>query len=282
MSDKVSVVTGALGGMGMEIATELARRGDAVVLLARDPVRGAAAVEAVRAATGNPKVELVLADFASLASVRRAAASIAARHAKVHAIVHNAAVYSATRKTTEDGHELMVGVNHLAPFLFTMLLVPQLEAAKGARVVFNSGDWKNPIAKDDLMSEKRFKALDTFGMSKSANNLMAVELAARLASRRIAVHAVHPGFVKTKLVAEAPLPLRLIFAIIGQSKHQGAQWPLRLITSPELEGATGKFFVKNKEQEFPAAAKDAEARAWLFAESERLVGLAPAAVAKAA
>jgi NAD(P)-dependent dehydrogenase (short-subunit alcohol dehydrogenase family) len=271
--EKVSVVTGALGGIGIEIATELARQGGTVVLVARDAVRGAAATEAVRSATGNTKVELQLADFASLASVRKAAGNIIARHPKVDVLVHNAAVYSGTRKTTADGYELMVGVNHLAPFLFTRLLVPTLEAATGARVVFNSGDWKNPIAFDDLMSEKKFKPLDTFGMSKSANNLMAFELAARLAKRGICVNAIHPGIVKSKLVAEAPLPLRILFAIVGQSKHKGAQWPLRLATAPELAGVTGKFFLKGAEQAFPAPAQDAEARKRLYEESERLSGL---------
>src|SRR5512142_436914 len=164
MSKKVSVVTGALGGMGVEISMGLARRGGTVVMLGRDQARGEAAAEAVRSATGNPNVELQIADFASLASVRRAATEIVARHEKIDVLSHNAAVFSGTRKTTADGHELMFGVNHLAPFLFTALLLPALRG--GGRVVFNSGDWKNAMAFDDLESEKEFKALEAFGRSK--------------------------------------------------------------------------------------------------------------------
>jgi len=270
MGDKVSVITGALGGMGLEMATELARRGDTVVLVVRDPKRGEAAAEAVRAATGG-KVELVLADFASLASVRKAAGEIASRHPAVHLLAHNAAIFTNARKTTADGHELMFGVNHLAPYLFTRLLMSSLEAGS-ARIVFNSGDWKNAMAFDDLESEKKFAALDAFGRSKSANNLFARELAKR--SPKITVNAVHPGFVKTTLVREAPLPLRLVFAIVGQTQHEGARWPLRLATDPALEGVTGKFFVKGKEQSFPPPARDDEALARLWKVSEQLVGLA--------
>ncbi len=274
MSAKTSVVTGALGGMGMEIAMELARAGGTVILVVRDPVRGEAAAEAVRSATGNPNVEVVIADFASLASVRKAASEIRARHPKIHLLSHNAAVFTSQRKTTADGFELMFGVNHLAPFLLTRLLVPSLEAADGARVVFNTGDWKNVIDFDDLNSEAEFKALETFGRSKSANNLMAAELAEQLASKKIYVNAVHPGFVKSTLVREAPLPLRLVFSILGQSRHRGAQWPLRVGTAPELDGVTGRFFVKAKEQPYPEPARDKSARSRLYKDSERLVGIA--------
>lgn len=270
MAKKIAVVTGALGGMGLEMATELARRGDTVILVARDGKRGEAAVEAVRAATSGD-VELVLADFASLASVRKAAAEIASRYPTIHLLAHNAAVFTSERKTTVEGHELMFGVNHLAPYLFTRLLMPALEAGH-ARVVFNSGDWKNAMVFDDLESQKKFAALDAFGRSKSANNLFARELAKR--SPSISVNAVHPGFVKTTLVREAPLPLRLVFAIIGQTQHQGARWPLRLATDPSLEGVSGKFFVKGKEQPFPAPARDDEATKRLWQVSEQIVGLA--------
>lgn len=269
MSKRVSVVTGALGGMGVEISMGFARRGDTVVMVGRDRERGAAAAEAVRSATGNPNVEVRIADFASLASVRQVAADIVAKHEKIDVLSHNAAVYSSTRKTTADGHELMFGVNHLAPFLFTALLLPALRG--GGRVVFNSGDWKNAMAFDDLESEKEFKPLEAFGRSKSANNLVAAELAKRAAADRVFVNAVHPGFVKSTLVREAPLPLRLVFSIVGQSRHQGAQWPLRVA---ELEGVTGSFFVKSKQQPYPEPARDEEARAKLWNVSERLVGIA--------
>ncbi len=274
MANKVSVVTGALGGMGLEIATELARQGGTVVLVVRDAARGAAAAAVVRSTSGNGKVEVALADFASLVSVRGAAVELVRRHPKIHLLAHNAAVFSAERKITAEGNELMFGVNHLAPFLFTRLLVPALEAAGGARVVFNSGDWTHTISFDDLGSSKRFKALDAFGMSKSANNLMAVELAARLASKGICVNAVHPGFVKSTLVREAPLPLRMVFSVLGQTRHQGARWPLRVLTAPELEGVSGKFFVKASEKPYPKPARDAEACERLYRESERLVGIA--------
>src|SRR5437763_4667999 len=104
MNDKPSVITGALGGMGLEMATELARRGGRVVLVVRDEQRGEAAAEAVRAATGNSKVELVVADFASLAAVRTAASKLLERYAAIHLLAHNAAVFSSTRKTTAEGH----------------------------------------------------------------------------------------------------------------------------------------------------------------------------------
>jgi NAD(P)-dependent dehydrogenase (short-subunit alcohol dehydrogenase family) len=129
------------------------------------------------------------------------------------------------------------------------------------------------MAFDDYNAEADFSALDVFGRSKSANNLMAAELAERLARKGICVNAVDPGFVKTTLTREAPLPLRIIFAIIGQSRHQGARWPLFVATAPELAGVTGKFFLKAKETPFPPPARDEAARKRLLRDTERLLGI---------
>src|SRR3954471_18150210 len=65
MAGKVALITGASGGMGKSTALALARMGARVVLLCRDPARGAAAVEDVKRESGNSQVELLIADLAS-------------------------------------------------------------------------------------------------------------------------------------------------------------------------------------------------------------------------
>src|SRR5581483_11232525 len=135
MSERVSVVTGANGGIGRATAAELARRGDTVVMICRSKERGEAARDAIRAETKNDRVELVLCDLSSMAQVRRAAADILAKHPKIQVLVNNAAVFLPKREVTEDGIEKTFATNYLSHFLLTHLLLPALEAGAPSRIV---------------------------------------------------------------------------------------------------------------------------------------------------
>src|SRR5690242_10592945 len=125
LAGRVCVVTGATRGIGRATAIQLARLGADVVVVGRDETR----LEAVRMeakAAGTERVHAVRADFASLASVRRAGEEIVRRWPSIHVLVNNAGVNAARRTVSADGHELTFAVNHLAPFLLTALLVPAL------------------------------------------------------------------------------------------------------------------------------------------------------------
>jgi NAD(P)-dependent dehydrogenase (short-subunit alcohol dehydrogenase family) len=270
--DKVCVVTGALGAIGMPICKGLARQGCTVVMVGRDAARTKAGRDEVAQATGNDAIETLVCDLGSLASIRQAAAELAGRHPRIHVLVTNAAAFSKTRKTTADGFELQFGTNHLAHFLFTNLLEAPLQAAGNARVVVMGMRSKTPMAWDDLMLEKKYDGMLAYQMSKAANLYFARELAARWKGQ-VAVHAVHPGMVKTTLIAEAPLPIRIVFAIAASSPEKGADTPVWAATAPELEGVTGRFYIKRKDTPFPAGADDPALWRRLWEESARLVKL---------
>src|SRR5262245_38526753 len=147
------VVTGATNGIGRATAQALAALGAAVVVHGRDP----AAVEAVRRAiaddTGNRAVTGVVADFGSLADVRRMAGELAAE--RIDVLVNNAGTMTNKRKTTADGFEWQFGVNHLAPFLLTHLLLDTLRAGGPARIVNVASEAHRRASLDfaDLQSE---------------------------------------------------------------------------------------------------------------------------------
>jgi NAD(P)-dependent dehydrogenase (short-subunit alcohol dehydrogenase family) len=135
MAGRTYLVTGATSGIGKAAATGLVRRGAEVVLVARDPTRGRATVAELQAATGNPRVELLLADLATQASIRQAAEEVKRTHDRLHVLVNNAGGYWATRHVTPDGLELTFALNHLAYFLLTGLLLELMRAGAPARVV---------------------------------------------------------------------------------------------------------------------------------------------------
>lgn len=247
MTDKVCVVTGANGGIGRATATELARRGATVVMICRSRERGEAARDAIRAAAGHDRVELVLADLASQAEVRRAASEILARHSRIHVLVNNAAVFLPKRELTEDGVEKTFATNYLSHFLLTHLLLPALKAGAPSRIVNVATKTMGlKIDFDDLMLEKGYSILKAVGPTKLALILFTQKLARELEGSGVTVNALHPGIVKTDLLDDTPWIMRKLFHLISTTPEKGARTPLYLATSDEVAGVSGKLFADCK------------------------------------
>lgn len=67
--------------------------------------------------------------------MRRAAAEIEAKNEQLDLLVNNAGIMIRSRQITTEGIEMMLAVNHVAPFLLTALLLPLLQASTPARIV---------------------------------------------------------------------------------------------------------------------------------------------------
>ena len=100
----------------------------------------------------------MIADFASLDSVRKGAAELIQRLEAIHVLVNNAGVAKKHRTLSVDGIELTFAVNHLAPFLLTRELLPLLRAGAPSRIVTvaSAAESHRPIDFDDLQSEKKY------------------------------------------------------------------------------------------------------------------------------
>ena len=144
---RVAIVTGGNTGLGYECAREISSSGPGwhVVLAIRSLQKGEQAAQKISAETGNPNVEAMALDLASLASVRSFAGELAARDdlPPLRALVCNAGLQVVSGTSyTEDGFETTFGVNHLGHFLLVNLLLKQMAAP--ARVVFVSSGTHNP------------------------------------------------------------------------------------------------------------------------------------------
>ncbi len=266
MSGKTVLVTGATRGIGFEAARALARMGAGVVIGARDPVRGRAVVDEI--AREGSCAEFLEMDMASFASVRRAAEHFLSSHARLDVLVNNAGIAARERRLTADGHEVAWQTNFLSHFLLTRLLLPALKAAPKPRVVnvssegHRSGqlDWKN------LELERGFRGFRAYANTKLAQILFTRELARR--EPGIAVNAVHPGAIATGIWRAAPKGAQWILGLVLPPPEKGARPVVRLASSPDLDGVSGRYFNKLREA-VPASAalSDADAaRLWQIAE----------------
>ncbi|HEY6426658.1 MAG TPA: SDR family oxidoreductase [Acidimicrobiales bacterium] len=289
MQGKTVLVTGGNSGIGFETAAALAEFGARVLVTARNADKGRAAVgriseRAVAAGTGGG-AQLVVFDLADLKSVRRGADEILEQAPRLDVVVNNAGLVLSERTETVDGLEATFATNHLGPFLLTNLLLDRVTASAPARIVNVSstahGAARKGIPFDDLQSQRRYRTMRVYGQSKLANILFTQELARRLDGTGVTANSLHPGTVRTGYGADGDAKGFLAFGIkisapFFLSPAQGARTSVYLASSPEVDGVSGKYFVKCKEKEPKRQARDPEAAQRLWQVSEELVGLAPA------
>lgn len=283
MQDNICMVTGANSGIGKVTALELARMGATVVMVCRNPQKGAAAQAEIRAQSGNDRVDLLLADFASLRSVRALAEEYTRRYRQLHVLVNNAGLYLPTRFETEDGYEMTLGVNHLAPFLLTNLLLDTVIASAPTRIINVSSEAHRGarINFADLQSVRKYNGFQAYGQSKLANILFTYELAQRLTGTGVTVNCVHPGAVATNF-GSSDKWFSLLLTVIRpllRTPEKGAETPIYLAASPDVAGVTSTYFKDKKTIRSSNASYRQEDWKRLWRVSEELVGLStPASV----
>src|SRR5690348_10304293 len=241
------VVTGATGAVGSATVEALAKRRAQVIKLSRPSF-----------------------DLSSFASVRAAARELN-RSGHIDALLHIAAVYVPRFQKSADGLELMLSVNHLAPFLLTNLLRDRL--ASGGRVITVAAPSSTRVDMARLMDRDRFSAFHTFGATKAANLMFTFELARRAKRWDVRANAFHPGLVRSELMREASRPVRLAARFLARDPERAGQDLAELALSSAFAGTTGWFFRGTRRIDPPKSTLDAAQQAALWAQSAELVEL---------
>lgn len=288
VAGKRVIVTGATAGIGLAAAEELARRGAALAVVARDEQRAEAAVARIAAASpSNTRPDVLMAELSSQASVRALAGRITQMYPRVDVLVNNAGAINTKRVVTGDGFELTWAVNHLAPFLLTTLLTERLRASAPARVVTTASDahMGARIPFDDFeRGADRTSGFRRYGQTKLANILFTSELARRLEGSGVTANCYHPGFVASNFNRNNGRRQRfaMFFARpFGRSNERGADTLVWLADSPEVSAQSGWYFVDRRLGRPSREALDADAAGRLWELSERQVA-ASGATAKGA
>ncbi|MCY1044631.1 SDR family oxidoreductase [Corallococcus sp. bb12-1] len=280
LDGKVCLITGATGGIGQETAKALARLGATVVLSGRDEARTAATVAAVREAAPQARVESLLADLSSLASVRALAQAFRERHPRLDILVNNAGLIIDRREVTVDGYEATFATNHLSHFLLTHLLRDLLVASGPARIInVSSGGHALASAKfldDPQTANQRYRPIRVYGNAKLSNILFTKGLAKRLAGTQVTANALHPGAVRTGFGHNSQGIFRYLVKLGAPfmiSPEKGARTSVYLAASPEVAGVSGEYFNKCRKVKPSSAARDEALAERLWQVSEELTGV---------
>lgn len=241
------IITGASDGIGAAAARILKNKGHDVVIVGRSKQK-------TTKVANELSVPYHLADFSRLSEVKRLAKELE-NYGPISVLANNAGGIFGDRTVTEDGFELTFQVNHLAPFLLTKLLLPQLISGK-AKVIQTASVAANLfVGKDfdvkDINVENEFKPQKAYGYGKLENVLFTRELNLRYAGEGISAVAFHPGIVRTSFASDTSTwflklayrtPLKYLATI---SVKSGAKPLVSLIEGkPSKDWQPGEFYTE--------------------------------------
>ncbi len=276
---QTALITGANSGLGYAIAQALAQAGWRIGLVARDPRRGQMALERISAATGNGALALFIADLASQAQVRALAESVLDRFAALHLLVNNAATAFRQRRLSPEGIECALAVNHLAPFLLTLLLLDRLKASAPAQIINIGTRIDTALDLADWNWEQRpYRMLAAYGQAKLGMLHVTFELARRLEGTGVRVNCVFPGVFRSNLGRTDGAQgffWRAVDRLIGwalPTPGQAARGVMRLILDPALQ-INGAYLENGRPIPAPVQARDPQMNQRIWELSLRLTGL---------
>lgn len=274
MASKVCLITGASSGVGLMTALGLAKNGAHVFIASRSESKALKAINFIHQRSGNPNVDYLRLDLASLDSIFSCADQFKKFNLPLHILINNAGIFFG-KGLTNEGVNKIFGVNYVGHFLLTRLLLEKLENSDSSRIVMvssdaayrvNSIDWNlASISIDNHQFFRKFAdTLRVYSFSKFCMLLLMTELVKRLQTQApqarklqkqaLTINGVHPGFVQSNISVVHRCSKWLG---LGISTATGAKSSLFCATAPELEGISGKFLGSNcQEMVLPELSKD--------------------------
>lgn len=275
LDGKTIIITGATSGVGKETAISLAGQNALLILPVRNLKKGEKVKSEIEVESGNTGIYLMECDLASFDSIRNFAGEFKKRFKHLHVLINNAGIWETERKESEDGIELTFAVNHLAPFLLTSLLLDAMRNSSPARIINVSSEAHRVVKMDftDPEGKKKFSGFKAYGRSKLANILFTRSLSAMLDENEVTANSLHPGGVATNLYEKMNPVFRWIAKIFMISPRKGAETPVYLASSPEVDGISGEYFKNRKITKPSSGARDDRSAERLWELSIKYTGI---------
>ena len=281
MKGKTCVVSGPTSGVGLEAVKQLARGGADIVLVCRNEKK-ALHVMSDLLKNYSVNIDVVVADFSRLNDVRNAALDISNRYKVIDLLINSAGLHATKRHLTIDGNELVFQVNHIAPFLFTMMLLDNIKKSVQGRIiqVNSEGHRFGGLNIDDLnWGRRHYTGLRAYGASKTAQIMTVRTLAKKLEGTNVTTNAMHPGGVRTNIGNNNGWlyrtwqrifirPLLKDPVISGDALYY-------LSSAPELSKTSGRYFNLTIDEKPMPHALDEEIQKAIWEKSLELAGLKP-------
>lgn len=248
MKDMTAIISGSSSGVGEVTLRKFAKAGSNLVMVVRNKDK-AEKIKADILKSYDVKIDIVIADFSDLSSVRKAAEQILKTYPKIDVLINSVGIHQTKKTYNKDGIEMVFCVNHLATFLFTYLLLDRIKENPKARIiqVNSEGHRFGAVKLNDINFKKHiYTGLRSYGASKTAQLYTVYEFSKRLKDFGVTINAMHPGAVKTNIGQNNGWLYRFFFRHFTwhflKDPQISADAIHYLATSKDLDGVTGKFF----------------------------------------
>ena len=283
---KTCLVTGANSGLGRAAAIELARRGGNMILACR-PGHDDTCDE-IKDASGSETVEMVEVDLADVRSVHRCCDELQRSGIRIDIALMNAGLMTPTARETPQGYDTMFAVHFLSKrvmidrWLKDGVIRPAEQGGEPPRIVFVSSESHrsaDAIEFDHLGAYAEYgikESMRHYGLSKLVLSTYATELSRRLnpgESTEVAVHALCPGGVSTRIARDAPALLKPIvnpaLRLFFRSPEKAIAPIIYLCCASEAGTSTGMYLhlMNRKPASDRAADPDNGTRLWEASEA---------------
>ena len=173
-----------------------------VILIGRNKLRCEQAITDIKNDMHDALLTYVIANLSIQSEIRNVAQEIKNTYSTIDLLINNAGTWQSKRTLTADGFETTFATNHLAYFLLTHLLYPEIARAKDGRILLIGSDshfQTKKIPFDDLTFSKGYHGLKSYALSKLANVMMAYEMDSKKPHNNVMVNCIQPGLVKTDI-----------------------------------------------------------------------------------
>ena len=226
-TNKTALVTGASSGIGRALSVELARRGARLGLLARraDALQGALR----EIESGGGRATALVADVRDVGAVRRAVESLRQAFGPIDLLIANAGIGDETPATKFDLARAteIVSINLIGAMNCVGAVLPEMVArSEGYLVAISS-----------LAAYRGLPRSAAYSASKAGLSTFFESLRVDLQGTGVAVTVIHPGFIRTPMIAQrrAPVPYlldlpeaieRIVAAIEKRKRSCAFPWQL--------------------------------------------------------
>lgn len=251
MEGKRCLITGATAGIGEVAAIDLAKRNYDVVIVGRNEARCQATLARMKETGGTGDLSYLVADLSSRKAVLDLAAQYRAKYDRLDVLINNAGAVFFKDQRSADDIEMTWALNHFGYFWLTEELLDLIKKTPASRIINVSSDAhkRARLNRENCIDKVNKVPYFTYGNSKLANLLFTFELSRRLEGTGVTANALHPGVVATNFGANNGIPGRifnLLTTFIAITSEAGARTIIYLATSPDVDGVTGNYFVKEK------------------------------------